>query len=96
MEFLDGEIKNFADLEKAVIKDLETDDYWIDGEDGSLPTIENVDDIHDLFERFVEEEDYEEFCKILEEGRESFTGIEIDTEGPYDAAMAFWLSNRGC
>lgn len=87
MDFLGEEVTTFKQLEEAVINDLE--EYL------TLPDLKDVDDIHDLYENFVEEKDYEEFCKILEQGREKCTGIELDTEELYDAEMSFWLSSRG-
>lgn len=70
MEFLGEKVTNFHELEELVREDVE--------EGLTLPVLKDVDDIHDFYERFVHGKDYEEFCEILEEGRETFTGIEID------------------
>ena len=69
MDFLGEEVTTFKQLEEAVTNDLE--EYL------TLPELKDVDDIHDLYERYIHGKDYEEFCKILEEGRETFNGIRI-------------------
>lgn len=77
--FLFGkEVKDFKSLVDVTVEEMTTDDYWIDEEDGSLPTIEDVSDLHDILEGWVDEEDYEEFERILDEGEKSFEGIEFD------------------
>lgn len=78
MHIFGEEVRNFEELEKVVYDEMTGDDYWVDGETGRLPVIEDISDLHDLLEGWVEEEDYDEFNRILDEGEGSFKGIEFD------------------
>ena len=77
--FLFGkEVKDFKSLVDVTAEEMSTDGYWVDECTGRLPKIEDICDLHDILEDWVDEEDYEEFEKILDEGEKSFDGIEFD------------------
>lgn len=78
--FLFGnEIKDFDELVAVVEEEISSDSYWVDDIDGSLPSIDDVSDLHDLLEGWVSEDDLSEFESILDEGQKSFEGIEFET-----------------
>lgn len=92
MQILNREIKNFQDIEELVYDELYFSDRWIDNY-GSLPSVNDIDDIHDLLESYVNEEDYDEFCNLLNEEKD-FCGLDDAPEDPHEAAKAAWQCSR--
>ena len=93
MQILNREIKTFQDIEELVYDELYFSDRWIDNY-GSLPSVNDIDDIHDLLESYVNEEDYDEFCNLLDKEKENFCGLDDAPEDPHEAARAAWQCSR--
>ena len=93
MQILNREIKNFQNIEELVYDELYFSDRWIDNY-GSLPSVNDIDDIHDLLESYVNEEDYDEFCNLLDKEKENFYGLDDAPEDPHEAARMAWQCSR--
>lgn len=93
MEILGKQIESFEDIEKLVYDELYFSDRWID-DHGSLPSIDNIDDIHDLLVDYVDDEDYDEFCNLIDNEKDNFCGLDDAPEDPHEAARAAWQCSR--
>ena len=77
LELYGKEIKTFEDIVNSVYDEIMENDYH-DCE-GNLPTIDDIDDLHDFCcDEFDNDEEYEEF-KRIRESEKDFDGIEFDT-----------------
>lgn len=73
------EVSSFDELVAVVEEAISSDGYFVDEMDGSLPTIDDLDDLEGLIESWVDEEDIQEFEKILgSPDAEKFDGIDFD------------------
>ena len=80
LELFGKQINKFDDIVNAVYDEIDEDPSLYCDCCGDLPTFDDIDDLHDFCEsEFPEEEDYQEFCKILNTGKDDFEGIEFDT-----------------
>lgn len=90
----DKEIETCKELVEAVLDNITIDD--VADEYGCITRTIDKDWIHDNYEYLFEDEEYEEFNRILYGSDDYNEDIELDFSDPWQEARDFYYSTRGC
>ena len=91
-ELFGKKIETMKDLEEAIYTDMEEDFEMY--ECFAYETMD-IDDVHDMMCQWIEDEDYEEFNKLLEDNRDTFEGILVEPyEDPNDEILRDYYRTR--